>query len=151
MVFTPPGTLIIRSREYGDGLEYDSRDDLEIIPDHYVKRIWRKVAVPTTAAFSLGGGRGEGMCFDAHKSPSSSNLCLINLGNSLVDAGLNMQIQYINKSPNSSDRSVAYSSTSNASTLTVRYGENGATIFKVEWNPKNIERSRSVVPYPIVS
>ncbi|KAE9394536.1 hypothetical protein BT96DRAFT_943101 [Gymnopus androsaceus JB14] len=121
MVFTPPGTLIVRSREYGDGIEYgsSSRDDLEIIPDHYVKRLWRKNAVPTTVAFALGGGN------------SAASL----------DTGLNMQVQYINKSPDSSDRSVAFSATSNNATLTVRYGESGATIFKVEWNAKNVERS----------
>eukprot|EP00918_Siedleckia_nematoides_P069571 GHVU01151707.1.p1 GENE.GHVU01151707.1~~GHVU01151707.1.p1 ORF type:complete len:254 (+),score=27.43 GHVU01151707.1:37-762(+) len=126
MVFTPPPTLnglVVRSREYGDGLEYDSRDSLEVIPDHYVKRIWRKPAVPTTPSFSLGGRGG-------------------NSGNdSVTDVKLNLQVQYINKSPDSNDRSTAFSSTSNDSSLIIRYGENGAVIFKVEWNPKNLERS----------
>ena len=43
MVFTPEDTLIVRSVEYGDGSEYDVHSSVdEIIPDHYVKRLWRK-------------------------------------------------------------------------------------------------------------
>ncbi|KAF9012881.1 hypothetical protein BDZ89DRAFT_1167163 [Hymenopellis radicata] len=42
MPFTPEDTLVIRSREFGDGSEYNLSSTSSIIPDHYVKRLWRK-------------------------------------------------------------------------------------------------------------
>ncbi|KAG7443348.1 uncharacterized protein BT62DRAFT_995952 [Guyanagaster necrorhizus] len=46
MVFTPPGSFVIRSREFGNGSEYDQESDSNIMPDHYVKRLWRTRALP---------------------------------------------------------------------------------------------------------
>ncbi|KAK0457384.1 uncharacterized protein EV420DRAFT_1644139 [Desarmillaria tabescens] len=46
MVFTPPGSFVIRSREFGNGQEYDLESDSNIMPDHYVKRLWRTRALP---------------------------------------------------------------------------------------------------------
>jgi hypothetical protein len=57
------------------------------------------------------------------------------------DVALNLRVQYINKTPNSNDRSVAFTSTFSRETLIVRHGENDKVIFKVDWNSKNLERS----------
>ncbi|KAK0207695.1 hypothetical protein IW262DRAFT_525949 [Armillaria fumosa] len=46
MVFTPPGSFVIRSREFGNGQEYDLESDSNIMPDHYVKRLWRTRSLP---------------------------------------------------------------------------------------------------------
>ncbi|KIK64032.1 hypothetical protein GYMLUDRAFT_428220 [Collybiopsis luxurians FD-317 M1] len=122
MVFTPPTSFVVRSRDYGvDDEIFSSTASVEVLPDHYVKRLWRKNAVPTTASFAIGAGAN-----------SAANL---------ADNGLTYHVQYINKSPDSSDRSVAFSSTSNDRELTVRHGESGKIIVRVEWNNKNIERS----------
>ncbi|KAF8922403.1 hypothetical protein CPB85DRAFT_46095 [Mucidula mucida] len=45
MVFTPPSSFVIRSREFGDGSEYDMESDSQVMPDHYVKRLWRQRAM----------------------------------------------------------------------------------------------------------
>ncbi|KAF9044858.1 hypothetical protein BDZ89DRAFT_1127882 [Hymenopellis radicata] len=45
MVFTPPASFVVRSREYGDGSEYDMESDSQVMPDHYVKRLWRQRAM----------------------------------------------------------------------------------------------------------
>lgn len=47
--------MVIRSREFGDGSEYDMDDSQtsSMIPDHYVKRFWRKAALP------IGGGTSK--------------------------------------------------------------------------------------------
>ena len=42
MVFTPPPTFVVRSREYGNGSEYDQDAEDNVMPDHYVKRLWRQ-------------------------------------------------------------------------------------------------------------
>ncbi|KAK0488497.1 hypothetical protein IW261DRAFT_1638399 [Armillaria novae-zelandiae] len=46
MVFTPPSSFVIRSREFGNGQEYDLESDSNIMPDHYVKRLWRTRSLP---------------------------------------------------------------------------------------------------------
>ncbi|PBK98863.1 hypothetical protein ARMGADRAFT_1059223 [Armillaria gallica] len=46
MVFTPPGSFVIRSREFGNGQEYDMESDSNVMPDHYVKRLWRTRSLP---------------------------------------------------------------------------------------------------------
>jgi len=112
MPFTPEhtaNTLIIRSVEYGDGSEFDgsSTNSLDIIPDHYVMRLWRKQATGT----SSGGTK----------------------------------VIYMNKSPNSSDRSVAFSTVEERNTLSVRKGDGGGNLLTVQWEGtslKAMERSR---------
>lgn len=50
--------MVIRSREFGDGSEYDIEGSTDsIIPDHYVKRLWRK---PT---LTINGGTGKTVGF----------------------------------------------------------------------------------------
>ncbi|KAJ4468905.1 hypothetical protein J3R30DRAFT_1621716 [Lentinula aciculospora] len=102
MVFTPDGTLIIRSKEYGDGSEYDIGSTSSMIPDHYVKRIWRKPGLL---------------------------------------AGINRArtVQFINKSPDSSDRSTAYSATETNNLLVFRVGgySSGEEFAKALWVPAN--------------
>ncbi|KAJ4496442.1 hypothetical protein C8R41DRAFT_266430 [Lentinula lateritia] len=101
MVFTPDATLIIRSKEYGDGSEYDIGSTSSMIPDHYVKRIWRKPGL-------LAGTNGT------------------------------RTVQYINKSPDSSDRSIAYSATETKELLVFRVGgykNPGEPFAKVQWVP----------------
>ncbi|KAK0444503.1 hypothetical protein EV421DRAFT_1735291 [Armillaria borealis] len=66
MPFTPDSTMLIRSREYGDGSEYDlSSTSSTIIPDHYVKRLWRRQTL-------LIGNGGTGRTF-INKDESSSD------------------------------------------------------------------------------
>ncbi|KAF5391151.1 hypothetical protein D9757_003087 [Collybiopsis confluens] len=117
MVFTPVSSFVVRSREYGTGDDLFSTRS-EVLPDHYVKRIWRKTATLSTPAFALGAAAQN-----------------IN-GNSI-----RRNVQYVNKSPDSNDRSVAFSTTSTNGILVAREGESGRTVLKVEWNAKNLERS----------
>ncbi|KAK0449687.1 uncharacterized protein EV420DRAFT_1647022 [Desarmillaria tabescens] len=68
MPFTPDNTMLIRSREYGDGSEYDlSSTSSTIIPDHYVKRLWRKQTL-----LIGNGGTGRTIQF-INKDESSSD------------------------------------------------------------------------------
>ncbi|KAK7062662.1 hypothetical protein VNI00_000150 [Paramarasmius palmivorus] len=109
MVFTPVGTLVIRSREYGDGSEF-SATSIDIIPDHYVKRLWRK-----PATFTSSGAR---------------------------------KVSFINKTPNSSDRSVAFSTLEQGSRFHIKHGDGGSDIMCIEWqgaNLKAMERSHLTV------
>ncbi|KAK1227072.1 hypothetical protein PQX77_009905 [Marasmius sp. AFHP31] len=113
MPFTPDhtaNTLIIRSVEYGDGSEFnddgDSTNSLDIIPDHYVIRLWRKPAIETSS-----GGK---------------------------------KVIYINKSPSSSDRSVAFSTVEERNSFSVRKGDGATEMLRVEWEGsglKAMERS----------
>ncbi|KAG7095051.1 hypothetical protein E1B28_005841 [Marasmius oreades] len=107
MPFTPDNSFIVRSREYGDGSEFNSSDDtLDIIPDHYVKRLWRRPAVP-------------------------------NVNGGLKDV-------YINKSPNSRDRSVAFSTVEEGNLFLVSKGDGDEIFMRVEWEGsslKSMERS----------
>ncbi|KAJ3729889.1 hypothetical protein FB446DRAFT_298494 [Lentinula raphanica] len=102
MVFTPDATLIIRSKEYGDGSEYDIGSTSSMIPDHYVKRIWRKPGL-------LAGTNGT------------------------------RTVQFINKSPDSNDRSTAYSAAETKDVLIFRVGgySSGDEFAKVQWVPGN--------------
>ncbi|ESK92534.1 hypothetical protein Moror_4410 [Moniliophthora roreri MCA 2997] len=100
MVFTPPGTLVIRSREYGDGSEF-SATSIDIIPDHYVKRLWRK-----PAAFTSSGAR---------------------------------KVTFINKTPSSNDRSVAFSTFELGNRYHIKHGDGGSDILSIEWQGENLK------------
>lgn len=62
MPFTPENTLVIRSREFGDGSEYNLSSTSSIIPDHYVKRLWRKPPLMVGA----GAAKTVGRLFPMH-------------------------------------------------------------------------------------
>ncbi|KAK7457115.1 hypothetical protein VKT23_010415 [Stygiomarasmius scandens] len=129
--------FLVQSREYGDGSEYvpssnsiSSSVDLDIIPSHYVKRLWKKAAfeIPT---FAIG------------TSQSTSPHALTKY-----------KSQYINKTPNSNDRSVQFSSVQDHQGFVVRFGDtdHGEEIARVQWAPGtsltgagvNISRERVV-------
>ncbi|KIY72751.1 hypothetical protein CYLTODRAFT_485994 [Cylindrobasidium torrendii FP15055 ss-10] len=42
MVFTPPTSFVIRSREYSNGTEFSDGLEDNLMPDHYVRRLWRQ-------------------------------------------------------------------------------------------------------------
>ncbi|KIY63153.1 hypothetical protein CYLTODRAFT_494127 [Cylindrobasidium torrendii FP15055 ss-10] len=79
--------IVIRSREFGDGSEYDMDDSqtASMIPDHYVKRFWRKAALP-------------------------------------ISGGTSRTVQFINKDPDSRDRSVAFSTLETGGIIKVTSG-----------------------------
>ncbi|KAF9261157.1 hypothetical protein L218DRAFT_961855 [Marasmius fiardii PR-910] len=107
MPFTPDNSFLIRSREYGDGSEFNNNDDtLDIIPGHYVRRLWRKPAVP-----NVQGG---------------------------------WKVVFVNKSPDSQERSVAFSTIEDENMLSVMKGDGDASFMQVEWEgstPRAMERS----------
>lgn len=127
MPFTPDNTMIIRSREYGDGSEYDgSSEGSNHIPDHYVKRLWRREG-------PLIGG------------PGGTTVRLV-LRCTLKAFLPRKQIQFTNK--DSADRSCLYSTSDSGNLLTIKVGgyiESGAEIARVEWaagSGKALEKSR---------
>ncbi|THU99011.1 hypothetical protein K435DRAFT_514920 [Dendrothele bispora CBS 962.96] len=121
--------LLVQSREYGDGSEYavastnsiSSSIDLDIIPSHYIKRLWKKPAIEIPV-FTIG----------SHNNNSSSSSSSQN-PNSLTK----YKCQYVNKTPNSSDRSVQFSTVQDHQGLVVRHGDtdHGEEIARVQWAP----------------
>ncbi|KAF5332337.1 hypothetical protein D9758_016128 [Tetrapyrgos nigripes] len=130
--------LLIHSREYGDGSEYTNvgsnhsisdSNDIDIIPSHYVKRLWRKptLEIPT---FAIGKNSN---------SASSSALT-------------RYKTQYINKTPNSSDRSVQFSIVQDGQGFVLRHGDSdrGEEIAKLRWSQGSNPAGDILLPERIV-